>query len=101
LRPPRIDASARLLEGLTRRLATALSRRLAAQDARTLRLTGALELVSPLAVLERGYAIVRDQAGQLRRDATGLKPGDGLRIQLAQDAIDARVERIAPEPRDP
>jgi exodeoxyribonuclease VII large subunit len=54
-----------------------------------------LQALSPLATLARGYAIVRSGAETVR-DATVLKTGDALHIELASGSIDARVEEIRP-----
>jgi len=57
---------------------------------------GSLNGVSPLATLERGYAIVRDSAsGTVVRDAASLSPGDSIRTQLAKGQIDATIDRIS------
>lgn len=58
-----------------------------------------LHSVSPLAVLERGYAIVRDKADQIVRDSGALRPGDPIRVRLAQGELDARVEAILGGPQ--
>jgi exodeoxyribonuclease VII large subunit len=53
-----------------------------------------LAALSPLACLERGYAIVRrDDAGQaVVRDAASLQRGDAVRIVLARGRARARVD---------
>ncbi len=58
--------------------------------------TGArLQALSPLATLNRGYAIVRSQAEALR-DATRVQPGDALDIQLAAGSLGATVDEVRP-----
>lgn len=52
-------------------------------------LARALNGVSPLATLERGYAIVRGPDGRSLRDATHAPAGTPLRIDLAQGSIAA------------
>jgi exodeoxyribonuclease VII large subunit len=55
-----------------------------------------LNAVSPLATLERGYAIVRDTtSGKLLSDATRLKPGDSISTQLARGQFEATVDKIS------
>jgi exodeoxyribonuclease VII large subunit len=57
---------------------------------------GSLNAVSPLATLERGYAIVRDTtSGKLLSDATRLKPGDSISTQLARGQFEATVDKIS------
>lgn len=58
------------------------------------RLATALHALSPLAVLGRGYSLARDANGRLVRDATMVSVGDRLGLQLAQGALDCRVERV-------
>ena len=52
---------------------------------------GKLESLSPLKVLERGYAIVKTEAGVILRDASGVHVGAPLSIQLFQGSLKARV----------
>ena len=48
--------------------------------------------LSPLAVLDRGYAMVR--AGDaIVRDATQVTPGDRLNVHLARGVLDVVVEK--------
>lgn len=56
-----------------------------------------LDALSPLAVLQRGYAIAQDGAGKLLRDARSLSTGDPLSVRLAKGSLDARVERTHEE----
>ena len=54
----------------------------------------ALDALSPLAVLQRGYAIAEQADGRLLRDASSVSPGDELRVRLAKGRLTARVEDI-------
>ena len=56
-----------------------------------------LDALSPLAVLQRGYAIAQDEAGKLVRDARSLSVGDPVNVRLAKGRIAARVERTEDE----
>jgi exodeoxyribonuclease VII large subunit len=51
-----------------------------------------LDALSPLAVLDRGYAIAQDESGKLLRDATAVKAGDLVKVRLAKGRLKARVE---------
>jgi len=53
-----------------------------------------LDALSPLAVLQRGYAIAQDAAGKPLRDASSVKEGDAVSVRLAKGRLGTRVERI-------
>lgn len=55
---------------------------------------GALDALSPLAVLQRGYALAQDRDGKLIRDAGKLQIGDAVGLRLAKGALRCRVEEI-------
>ena len=55
--------------------------------------TGQLEALSPLAILDRGYALVFDSAGVLLKDATQVKVGDEISARLAKGTVNATVSR--------
>jgi exodeoxyribonuclease VII large subunit len=57
-----------------------------------------LHSLSPLAVLDRGYALVLNNAGTLIRSAAQLAPGDRLTTRLADGAFTSRVEATEPDP---
>jgi exodeoxyribonuclease VII large subunit len=74
---------------LTRAPALLLERKRARLDA----LAGRLRALSPRATLERGYAIVRTDAG-IVRSSTEAALGDTIDVELAEGALGARVEEI-------
>ncbi len=49
--------------------------------------------LSPLATLERGYAVVQDAEGHVLRDPSEVTAGDALRVRLAQGEVGAVVTR--------
>ena len=56
-----------------------------------------LEGLSPLAVLSRGYAVVRRQRdGAVVRRADQLEPGERLAVRVAEAELEAQVERVRP-----
>jgi exodeoxyribonuclease VII large subunit len=57
------------------------------------RMGRALEALSPLAILERGYALVFDGAGELVKDAALVKPGAEIRARVARGEIEAVVKK--------
>jgi exodeoxyribonuclease VII large subunit len=107
LRQARLERlHARLLAQHPKARLPLLTRRLAEQDARLRRAmthilerrqtqlqhaAHALHAVSPLATLERGYAIVFDTDGQVLRSAKGVAPGTPLRARLADGELSVQV----------
>lgn len=53
----------------------------------------AMQALSPLATLERGYALVQTVDGKLVRDARSVSPGDNVAVRLARGHLDCRVEK--------
>jgi exodeoxyribonuclease VII large subunit len=102
---------ARLLARHPRNQLPLLQRRLAEQDQRLrraitqllqrrqiqLRHDGrALHAVSPLATLERGYAIVFDADGKVLRSVQGVEPGSTLRARLVDGELGLLVRESQP-----
>lgn len=54
---------------------------------------GTLDAISPLATLQRGYAIVTDASGHVITDASSVGAGMEVRARLAAGRIHARVEK--------
>jgi len=55
-----------------------------------------LDVLSPVAILERGYAIVRTANGVILRRAQEAMPGDPLAVRLHEGELDVRVENTRP-----
>jgi exodeoxyribonuclease VII large subunit len=53
----------------------------------------ALESLSPLAILDRGYALVFDSQGKLLKDSAKVNPGDEISARLAHGQIHASVTK--------
>lgn len=64
---------------------------------RLARAVAALEALSPLAVLDRGYAVVTDLAGKVLTDAAGLSAGDRIHVRLRHGILHATVRTTAAE----
>jgi exodeoxyribonuclease VII large subunit len=79
------DALARVMRGL-----------LAAQQARLKQETATLEALSPVKILERGYALVFDGAGNLLKDVSQLSPGDEVSARVAKGTFTAEVKKTNP-----
>ena len=81
-----------------RRLATAdraaaetVRSRLGRARGRYQQLAAALDQLSPLRVLERGYAIVQDERGRVIKDAAQTPPDSAIGIRLSRGRLTARV----------
>ena len=59
-----------------------------------------LHAVSPLATLDRGYAIVTDTTGHVLQDAAVLAPGDRVEARLARGHFSATVIAATGDPSD-
>jgi exodeoxyribonuclease VII large subunit len=80
------------VDDLTSRLLTTLQHNLSLRRERLKGLMGRLEGVSPLATLERGYAIVRRvDDGQVVRSVAQVAAGDELRVRVSDGEFGARV----------
>ncbi len=55
------------------------------------RLASQMEALSPVAILDRGYALVFDAEGKLVKDADQLKVGEEIRARVARGEIAATV----------
>jgi exodeoxyribonuclease VII large subunit len=107
LRQTRLERlHARLLAQHPRAQLSLLARRLAEQDQRlrramtytlerqqtALRHTGhALHAISPLATLERGYAILFDETGQVVRSVAAVSEGDTVNARVSDGELSLRV----------
>ncbi len=87
------DFRARLDRSLERLLQSSASR-LSALDAR-------LHSLSPLAVLDRGYALVLSTEGSLIRSTAQLASGDRVTTRLADGSFTSRVDSTTPQPPSP
>jgi exodeoxyribonuclease VII large subunit len=87
----RLAAIRQRLEAQVASLAAATHRRLLESRGALDRRTASLEALSPVAILNRGYALVFDAKGQLVKDAARLKAGDELSARLARGRVHARV----------
>jgi exodeoxyribonuclease VII large subunit len=75
------------------RLAAAIARQRHAADARLRATAAALESLSPLAVLGRGYAVCwNEERTAIIRDAATVDPGDQVRVTLHRGELHAEVK---------
>jgi exodeoxyribonuclease VII large subunit len=80
------------LQTLRQQLQRAWTRSVSLKRERLLPLLRTLNAVSPLATLERGYAIVSLEGGDILRDAAAAKPGSYIEARLSRGRLRARVE---------
>ncbi len=83
-----------IVAGLALRLTAAVQARLERARAHTQMAAARINALSPLAILERGYAICRDSTGQILKDATEAKIRDSVEVRLARGELFCRVEQI-------
>ncbi len=77
---------------LSSALAAAARNFLLERSVRLDRMDTALQALSPLAILERGYALVFDESGNLLNDAAKVKAGDEISARLAKGTLKATVK---------
>lgn len=87
----RLGATHRDLNARTAALAAAIRTLNLQHRSRLERLNDALQALSPLAILDRGYALVLDASGKLLKDARDAKPGQQITARLAKGEIRATV----------
>ena len=81
-------------DALRQRLIVAGQQQIERRDQRLRLAARALDSVSPLATLDRGYAIVSDAStGRVLTDATGVEPGRTITARLATGKLEATVTR--------
>lgn len=87
----------RRLEALRAAMGERMKLRLVSARGRLERLAAMLAQLSPLAILERGYAIVQDREGRFVRDAAAVTAGDPLTVRLHRGRLQALVTRTWPK----
>jgi len=88
------------LQAAVRALGRAGEARLDRGRARLAELAARLETLSPLAVLARGYALVRRaRDGAIVRTADQLEPGERLWVRVAEAELEAAVEVVRRRPQ--
>lgn len=85
---------------LRERLQLAIERQLQERKQCVSHLMEKLELVNPMAVLRRGYGLVKDQQGKLVTDIDRVMPDDIVSVQLAAGRLQARVLKVEPGVED-
>jgi len=84
------------LASLRARMAMVRSGLLSARAARVAAYARALQALDPHRVIGRGYALVRNEHGQLVTDSGQLRSGQPLELELARGTAQVRVEATQP-----
>ncbi len=87
-----LDRRRQELDSMEQRMEAACSQGLSDKRQQYVRLASALEALSPLKVLSRGFSVATDAGGRLLRDAAEAVPGDKIHIRLERGGLDCRVE---------
>lgn len=91
----RVQSNVTQLAALSHRLVTSGRNRVFNLQSQLNIVARGLHSVSPLATLDRGYAIVTDsKSGQVLSDAGKLKQGDSISARLATGSLDATVTQV-------
>ena len=90
----------RVLAGMRRDLAahttaitSAIHTLLLRRRSRLDQLAHQLKALSPVAILERGYALIFDSSGKLIKNSAQVEPGDKILARLAHGSVTAKVEK--------
>jgi exodeoxyribonuclease VII large subunit len=81
------------LQAISSHLPRAIRTLLFSRRARWQNVAARLDGLSPLKILDRGYAVVFDPEGRLLTDASQVSAGDELRMRLAKGSVEATVVR--------
>lgn len=92
-----ITSTSEQLARLNERMQAAIQHNLRKQQDKLQLQAQTLNVVSPLATLGRGYAIVKNEAGDIVRDASQLSKGQTIQAQLGQGHISATVIDVEPQ----
>jgi exodeoxyribonuclease VII large subunit len=93
----RVDESRQRVDDLTRRLESAGRHRRSLLAAETVGLRRRLEGLNPLAILDRGYALVQRADGIVVRSTGAVAEGEEVAIRVADGVIGAEVVRVKRE----
>ena len=89
----RLAAMREQLESRTAALGASFRTLLMRRRGRLEQLAGELGALSPVAILERGYALVFDSSGNLVKDSEQVQAGEEIRARVARGEIKAVVKK--------
>ena len=84
------------VDGLAERLRLAASHGMELRHSRLVGLASRLEALNPLAILERGYAVVTTEAGQVVRRPVDVQAGQPLIVRVADGKFGVQVTDPSP-----
>jgi exodeoxyribonuclease VII large subunit len=88
---PRFAADRRRLDQAHAAAAQALRWQLARRRGAVAQLAAKLSQLSPLLILDRGYAIVTNPSGAIVKDSAAAPPASTIQVRLAKGRLDATV----------
>ncbi len=89
-----LNTSRLKLNNFKHRLRLEMQRSLQNNNQRFLSAVQLLETVSPLATLNRGYAIIQDDKDQILRNTSTVRKGEQIKARLAQGVLHCTVDAI-------
>ena len=90
---PRFAADRRRLDQAHAAAAQAARWQLARRRSAVERLSAKLSQLSPLLILDRGYAIVTGPSGAIVKSSAAASPGSAIKVRLAEGRLDATVSK--------
>ena len=79
------------------RLVSVMERGITARRHGYVRLVSALDAMSPLRVLTRGYAIASDDTGAVVKSTAQLRVGDSVTLRVADGSVGCTVKTVTPD----
>jgi exodeoxyribonuclease VII large subunit len=92
----RIAATLQQLDYAHQRLNRAIDQRMRMAQSQLAQYQSVLAALDPTAILQRGYAIVRDEHGAIVRSVQAVGTDQPISIQLHDGSIDATTKRKTP-----
>jgi exodeoxyribonuclease VII large subunit len=93
-RKPEVSGARSVLASLQHRAAISINTQLSQRRDALAALASQLELLNPQRTLERGYAIVTDEAGAVMRTPSQLKPHSTVTVRLAEGSARVGIDSI-------
>ena len=90
-----IDNRRMELDMCRERLGSAMERGITARRHGYVRLASALDAMSPLCVMSRGYAIASDKSGKTIRSVKQLHAGDSVTLRVADGSLGCTVDSVS------